>query len=371
MESITQNAVLGALRGIVDQGSDIVSGGLVSGVNINDGKVSLVITVEAAEANKKSWLQAACEKAIRTLSGVKSVSVVMTAETNNSDQKTHRGNAEERYSDDPAGESRQSRDGGGAPPLKKAIWNTNPLAHVSRIIAVSSGKGGVGKSTTAVNLAHALHAMGKKVGLLDADIYGPSLPRMMGISKRPDIVDNKIIPLLAHGIACMSMGLLIDEKSAIIWRGPQTTKALHQMLRDVAWGTAENPMDVLLIDMPPGTGDVHLSLAQQVPVDGVVIVTTPQDVAVADALKSVDMFRKVNVPIMGVIENMSGFTDPATGKTHAIFGTGGGKRLAEATQSPFLGEIPIDISVREASDSGIRYQDNTGHYQSIALQLVK
>lgn len=349
MTHVNQSNILEALASIVDQGRDILSAGIISGLAVNDGKVSFVITVSPSDIGNKSWLQEACEKAVKSVPGVKSVSVVMTAQTEGKD----------------AGDGVRP-----VTPPRRAVWNTEPLQNVSRIIAVASGKGGVGKSTTAVNIAHALGRLGKKVGVLDADIYGPSLPRMMGLDAKPDIIDNRIIPLMSHGIACMSMGFLIDEKSAIIWRGPQVTKALQQMLRDVVWGTSANPLDVLLIDMPPGTGDVHLSLAQQVPVNGVVIVTTPQDVAVADALKSIDMFHKVNVPIIGVIENMSGFTDPATGVTHAIFGTGGGRRLAAATSSPFLGGIPIDLSLREASDTGACYEDKLKYFSAIAEQLL-
>jgi ATP-binding protein involved in chromosome partitioning len=253
-------------------------------------------------------------------------------------------------------------------PQKKAVWNFEPLPHVRRVIAVASGKGGVGKSTTAVNLACALSASGKRAGLLDADVYGPSIPRMMGLKGQPDTQDGRILPLISHNVACMSMGLLVGENSAIIWRGPQVGKALLQMLRGVQWGTADAPLDTLFIDMPPGTGDTHLSLVQQVPVNGAVIVTTPQDVAVADARKCLDMFRKVRVPILGVIENMSYFTDPA-GNRHAIFGSGGGRRMAEAESVPFLGEIPIDVKLREASDAGMLYADEAGIYSTIAGRL--
>ncbi len=321
--------------------------GAVSGLKVEGGKVSFLITVAPHEKDSKAWMQEACEKAVRDISGVEAVTVVMTAE-----------------SVPPSSAS------SAAQPARRAVWNTEPLPHVKRVIAVSSGKGGVGKSTTAVNLAHAFAGLGKRVGLLDADIYGPSLPRMMGLDAKPEIADGKIIPLVAHGVACMSIGFMIGEETAVIWRGPQVTKALQQMLRDVAWGTGDAPLDVLLVDMPPGTGDVHLSLAQQVPLGGAVIVTTPQDVAVADARKSIDMFRKVNVPILGVIENMSGFTDPATGQRHAIFGEGGGRRLAQEASALFLGEIPIDIALRAASDSGARYEAKARVYAAVAAHLL-
>jgi len=254
---------------------------------------------------------------------------------------------------------------------RSAIWNFTPVEGVSRIIAVASGKGGVGKSTTAVNLAYALARAGKRVGLLDADIYGPSVPRMTGLNAKPEVKDNRIIPLHSQGVAVMSMGFLVGGDSALVWRGPQLTKALHQMLRTVAWGNKEAPLDILLIDMPPGTGDIHLSLVQQAPVDGAIIVTTPQEVAVADARKCIDMFRKVNVKILGVIENMSGFADPATGTVHAIFGEGGGKRLAESAGVPFLGEVPIDIGLRIASDTGAAFEDKAAIYKGIVEHLRK
>jgi ATP-binding protein involved in chromosome partitioning len=349
-KKITADDVLRVLDTITDQGRGIVASGMVSGISIEGGKVSFVITIGDGEQQEKSWLQEACENAVRSLGGVKSVTAVLTAQTQGSSTEAANSNV---------------------PPFRKAVWNRMPLEYVASVIAVSSGKGGVGKSTTAVNLAHALARLGKRVGVLDADIYGPSLPRMMGISGKPEVKEDKIIPLTAHGIRCMSMGLLIGEESAIVWRGPQATKALQQMLRGVCWGTKENPLDILIIDMPPGTGDVHLSLVQQAPVDGAVLVTTPQEIAVIDAKKSADMFRKVDVPVVGVIENMSGFTDPATGKMHAIFGEGGGMSLAEFAKAPLLGTVPIDMRLREASDQGIRYADAAHYYDSIAQSLLE
>ncbi len=346
MSQLTQEDILQALRGVSIAGhaQDIVSAGMVSGVSIRGAKAGFLITIDAQDRNIKDWLENACQKAVKALPGVENVTVVITAES-------------QPHPSEPSA------------PAKRAVWNTEPLAHVARILAVASGKGGVGKSTTAVNLAHALTRLGKRVGLLDADIYGPSLPRMMGLLGKPEVKDNKIIPLMSYGIACMSMGLLIGEDAAVVWRGPQMSKALHQMLRTVAWGTQALPLDILLVDMPPGTGDIHLSLVQQAPLNAAIIVTTPQDVAVADARKCIDMFGKVNVPVRGVIENMSGFPDPATGKIHAIFGEGGGRKLAQSVGVPFLGEVPIDIGLREASDAGSQYADAQGLYRAIAAQL--
>lgn len=243
---------------------------------------------------------------------------------------------------------------------KPAVWNTTPLEGVKKIIAIASGKGGVGKSTTAVNLALALQKSGKRVGLLDADIYGPSVPRMLALSGQPEIVDNKMNPLESHGVASMSIGFITGDEAAIL-RGPMISKTLHQLLRFTRWGTADRPLDVLLVDMPPGTGDTHLSMAQQVPLSGAVIVTTPQEVATMDAKKCLIMFRKVNVPILGVIENMSG----------GIFGSGGGKKLASEMDTPFLGAIALDGAIVEASDKGKIYEGNSVvQYRAIATQLL-
>lgn len=226
---------------------------------------------------------------------------------------------------------------------KPALWNREPVENVRALVAVASGKGGVGKSATAVNLVLALAAQGRRVGLLDADIYGPSVPRMMGLMKagQPGLRDNKMAPHVAGGVQCMSVGFVIGESAAIL-RGPMITKTLRQLLRFTAWGAKDAPLDVLLVDMPPGTGDVHLSLAQQAPLSGAVIVTTPQEVAVMDARKCLQMFIKVGVPIVGVIENMSG----------GVFGKGGGRKLAEEFNVPFLGEIPLDEAICKAGEAG-------------------
>lgn len=227
---------------------------------------------------------------------------------------------------------------------KPAVWNLEPLSHVRRVIAVASGKGGVGKSTVAVNLAHALVAQGLSVGILDADIYGPSIPKMLGLSGKPEIENGQMIPLIGHGIKTMSMQFITGDDAAIM-RGPMISKTLYQLLRMTRWASSEKPLDILLVDMPPGTGDIHLSMAQQVPLDGAIIVTSPQQVSVIDARKCAKMFAKVNVKLLGVVENMSG----------GIFGKGGGQMLADEFSIPLVGSIAMDSSICQTSDSGAVY----------------
>ncbi len=225
-----------------------------------------------------------------------------------------------------------------------------PLAQVKNIIAIASGKGGVGKSTTSVNLALALAGDGAKVGLLDADIYGPSVPIMLGIPQaKPTSEDKKtILPLTAHGIETMSIGFLVEEKQAMVWRGPMASSALQQIVRDTRWGD----LDYLIIDLPPGTGDIQLTLAQKIPVTAAVIVTTPQDLALADAKKAVTMFEKVKIPVMGIVENMSTHICPACGHEEAIFGRDGGQTMAQDYDIPLLGKLPLNLSIRESLDKG-------------------
>ena len=235
---------------------------------------------------------------------------------------------------------------------KPAVWNREPLPHVKRVVAIASGKGGVGKSSIAVGLAHALQASGAAVGILDADIYGPSIPRMLGLETRlkPEIIDHAMIPPVSHGIKAMSMALITGDQAAIL-RAPMVTKSLQQLLRMTRWGTADAPLDVLLVDMPPGTGDIHLSMAQQVPLNGAIVITTPQQVAMIDADKALQMFLKLAIPVIGVVENMSYFVDP-TGTRHPLFGCGGGQALAAKYEVPLLGALPLSPSWGAALDTG-------------------
>jgi ATP-binding protein involved in chromosome partitioning len=322
-----------------DLEEDIVSLGLVSEVVIHNGKVYFAISVDPARAAELETLRQAAEQVVGALPGVEGVVATLTADRKLAARPGGNGGAP--GSTPPAGVTRPGA-------ARDARHRQGGVPGVANIVAVASGKGGVGKSTTAVNLAAGLHAKGLKVGILDADIYGPSLPRLLGLKGQPKQVDDKLEPMSAFGLKVMSMGFLVDEETPMIWRGPMVMSALTQMLKDVAWGE----LDILVVDMLPGTGDAQLTMAQQVPLAGAVIVSTPQDLALIDARKGLNMFRKVNVPVLGIVENMSTFVCPHCGTRSDIFGHGGAKQEAERLGVPFLGEVPLTMSVREMSDQG-------------------
>ena len=337
-EAPTKVRVLEALKRIKSPGSgaDIVAEGLVSEIVINQGKVYFAISVDPARARELEALRKEAEQAVAEVPGVSGVTVTLTA-----DRAPSAGNG--RGATAPQG-SPFARPGA----ARDARHRPGGVPGVAKIIAVASGKGGVGKSTVAANLALALKERGLRVGILDADIYGPSMPRLLGLKGQPQQVGDKLAPLEAYGVKAMSMGLLVDEETPMIWRGPMVMSALSQMLKDVAWGE----LDVLVVDMPPGTGDAQLTMAQQVPLAGAVIVSTPQDLALIDARKGLNMFRKVNVPVLGIVENMSTFLCPHCGEPSNIFGHGGARAEASRLGVPFLGEVPLTLRIRETSDEG-------------------
>jgi len=339
MPHVTEDQVLDALKTVTDpdRGQDIVALDMISGLIIKDGNVGFAIEVDPQRGPHMEPLRKAAEEAVHALSGVVSVTAVLTAERAPGAKAAPQQHAEAQQQAGPQGTPH------GAPGTKVLVPG------VKSIVAVASGKGGVGKSTTAVNLSLALTTLGLRVGLLDADIYGPSQPRMLGISGRPNSPDGRTLkPMENYRVKCMSMGFLVAEDTPMIWRGPMVQSALSQMLRDVDWGE----LDILIVDMPPGTGDAQLTMAQQVPLTGAVIVSTPQDIALLDARKGLNMFRKVDVPVLGIIENMSLFICPNCGHESHIFSHGGAKREAEKLGVEFLGELPLDIEIRETSDSG-------------------
>jgi ATP-binding protein involved in chromosome partitioning len=319
---ITESAVLDALRAVKDPelGKDIVTLGLVRDLHIHDSEVSFTLAFTTQPPASKVALHSGATRAVSQIPGAGRVQVKMGS----------------------AAAARPAQPQ--APPASGEF-----IPEVKHTVAVSSGKGGVGKSTVAVNLALALKQSGAQVGLVDVDVYGPDVPLMMGARGRPGMFDNKIIPVEAHGIKIMSIGLLVAEREALVWRGPMIHSAVQQFLRDVMWG----PLDYLVFDMPPGTGDAQLSLSQVVPLTGVVMVTTPQDVALLDVRKALGMFLKLNVPILGLVENMSYFIAPDTGNRYAIFGEGGGARVAEEFGVPLLGQIPLEMETRKGGDIGV------------------
>jgi ATP-binding protein involved in chromosome partitioning len=334
-----------------DLEGNIVDLGLVSDILIKEDRVYFSITVPASRAGELESLRQAAEKVVREVEGVGGVVAVLTAENKPGDIRPSNVHEHPRVRE--ARKRGMAGDGGnghaspGAAP--GGMRQTQGVPGVKHLIAVASGKGGVGKSTVAVNLALGLQAIGLKAGILDADIYGPSQPRLLGISGKPEATEGKkLVPMEGYGLKAMSMGFMVDEGTPIVWRGPMVVQALNQMLREVQWGD----LDVLVIDMPPGTGDVQLTIAQQVPLSGAVIVSTPQDLALIDARKGLAMFRKVNIPVLGIVENMSTFICPKCGERSDIFGHGGAKAEAEKLGVPFLGEVPLHMDVRATSDSG-------------------
>ena len=319
--------LMNALRSVIDpaSGRDLVAADLVEAVAVQDGVARAALRTERGRAAQMEPARAAAEAALGRVSGVSGASVVLTAH---------------RAEPPPAAPAHGPAHGPAARPKL--------LPDVHAIVAVASGKGGVGKSTTAVNLAVALARQGLRVGLLDADIYGPSLPLMLGLDRKPELRGDRMVPLDAWGLKAMSIGFLVSADTAMIWRGPMVMGALEQMMGQVEWG----PLDILIVDMPPGTGDAQLTMAQRVALHGAVIVSTPQDLALADARRAVKMFEQTRVPVLGLIENMSAFRCPHCGETTHIFGHGGAQAEATRLGIPFLGEVPLLLEVREMSDAG-------------------
>jgi ATP-binding protein involved in chromosome partitioning len=377
--AVTQARVLEALKRIKgpDLTSNIVDLGLVSEVLIRDDKAYFSITVPAERAEELEPLRQAAEKVVRDIPGLNGVSAVLTADATGSRRPAAAGGGAGSRSAPPesrrvqeararmVGEHGRAHDhahahghshaaaasarGAPAGQAQPGARRAAGVPGIRHLIAVASGKGGVGKSTAAVNLALAFQANGLKAGILDADVYGPSQPRLLGLTGRPEVgPGNRLQPLVGYGLKCMSMGFMVDEATPVIWRGPMVVQALTQMLRDVEWGE----LDVLVIDMPPGTGDVQLTMAQQVPLSGAVIVSTPQDLALIDARKGLNMFKRTDVPVLGIIENMSYFICPKCGERHEIFGHGGAEDEAAKLGVPFLGAVPLHIDIRARSDAG-------------------
>lgn len=339
---VTEAEILEALATVKDpDGAPLSSDGAVSGLTMSGAKAFVSIVGDPVRGEAWERVRQAAASAIEKLEGVERAIVTLTAERSAPAAKPSPGGA------------------------------IAALERIRFILAVASGKGGVGKSTTAVNLALALAAQNWRVGLLDADIYGPSIPRLLGLGGKPRVEAGKLVPLEAYGVKAMSIGLLVDEETALIWRGPMVAQALTQLLSEVAWGD----LDALVIDMPPGTGDVQLTLAQKVPLNGAVIVSTPQDLALADARRAISLFRRTNTPILGVIENMSYFLCPHCGERTDVFSHGGARRDAEKLGAPFLGEIPLQAAIRETSDAGrpvvgaAPQSEHAGVYLSLAAKL--
>ncbi len=334
--ALSSNEVLAGLEAVSSpDGVPLPKAGVLSDILVADGKVFFSITVNAAVVQAWEPVRQRAEAAVKAIPGVVSVMVALTAE--------RKAGAAPPQTRPPQAQPQRGGPAGARAP------NPTAIAGVGAIIAVASGKGGVGKSTTAVNLALGLRDLGLEVGLLDADIYGPSMPKLLGLKGKPQTRGNLLIPMDGHGLKVMSIGFLVEEETPMIWRGPMVMSALTQMLREVEWGT----LDIMVVDMPPGTGDAQLTMAQQVPLKGAVIVSTPQDLALIDARRGIAMFNRVNVPVLGIVENMSYFLCPHCGTRSDIFGHGGARHEAERLGVPFLGEVPLHMEIRERSDAGL------------------
>jgi ATP-binding protein involved in chromosome partitioning len=347
--SALKDEVLAALAAVPSpDGTPLTATGKLSDILVTDGKVFFSLTVDAAHVQQWESVRERAQAAVRAVPGVESVMIALTAErAGGGAAGGPRGGATAPPRRPPPAAG--VRPGEGAPHAHGPAHGAAGIPGVAAIIAVASGKGGVGKSTVAINLALALHDLGLKVGVLDADIYGPSLPKLLAIRERPEVISGtRLRPIVRHGMPVMSIGFLVEEETPMIWRGPMVMSALTQMLREVEWGT----LDVMVVDMPPGTGDAQLTMAQQVPLKGAVIVSTPQDLALIDARRGIAMFRRVNVPVLGIVENMSTFICPQCGARSDIFGHGGARAEAERLGVPFLGEVPLAIEIREKSDAG-------------------
>jgi len=356
---VTKDDVLTALGKVAaPDGTPLPQSGVLSEIVASDGKVFFSINVDAAAVQAWESVRKRAEDAVKAIPGVQSAMIALTAE--------RKGGAATAPAARPAAAGARPRSGPG--------HGEQPIGvpGVTSIIAVASGKGGVGKSTTAVNLALGLRDLGLKVGILDADIYGPSLPKLLAIREKPQTIGGtRLKPITRYGLTVMSIGFLIEEETPMIWRGPMVMSALTQMLREVEWGT----LDIMVVDMPPGTGDAQLTMAQQVPLKGAVIVSTPQDLALIDARRGIAMFKRVNVPVLGIVENMSMFICPKCGERSDIFGHGGARREAERLGVPFLGEVPLEMSIRETSDAGLPIvatqpdSPNAAAYRAIATNV--